>query len=99
MGVEILEFKNNRDKTICCGKKDMIMAIYPEKGKKLFDVRASQAPSKDIVTYCASCVDTFRDNSFNANHILELLWQTETKGSWLNRYKTVKVAKRSSNHA
>jgi Fe-S oxidoreductase len=99
MGVEILEFKNNRNKTICCGKKDMLMAIYPEKGKKLFDIRASQAPSKDIVTYCASCVDTFRDNSFNANHILELLWQTEAKSSWLNRYKTVKVIKRSANHA
>ena len=91
MGVEILEFKNNRDRTICCGKKNMIMALQPEKGKKLFEIRASQAPSKDIVTYCASCVDTFRNNNFNAKHVLELLWQTDAKGSWVNRYKTVKA--------
>ncbi len=99
MGVEILEFKNNREKTICCGKKNMLMTMYPEKGKKMFDVRASQAPSKEIVTYCASCVDTFRNNSFNAKHVLELLWETQTKGSWLNRYKTVKAIQRSVNNA
>jgi len=99
LGVEILEFKNNRDKTICCGKKNMLMTLNPEKGKKLFETRALQAPSKDIVTYCASCVDTFRNNNFNANHILELLWQTESKSSWVNRYKTVRAVQRSENHA
>lgn len=99
MGVEVLEFKNNRDKTICCGKKNMLMTINPEKGKKVFEARASQAPSKEIVSYCAACVDTFRNNSFNASHILELLWEIETKGSWLNRYKSVKAVQRSENHA
>lgn len=99
MGVEILEFKNNREKTICCGKKNMIMALQPERGKKLFEIRASQAPSKDIVTYCASCVDTFKNNNFNAKHVLELLWQTESKGSWINRYKTVRAVQRSGKNA
>lgn len=94
LGAEILEFKSNRDKTICCGKKNMIMALEPEKGKKIFAQRAAQAPSKNIVSYCASCVDTFKQNSFNAHHILELLWQTKSNGSWINRYKTVNSFKR-----
>jgi len=94
LGVEVLEFKNNREKTICCGKKNMIMALEPEKGQKIFALRAAQAPSKNIVTYCASCVDTFKQNSFNAHHILELLWQIESNGSWVNRYKSVSTFKR-----
>ncbi len=94
LGVDILEFPNNRDRTICCGKKDMIMTLYPEKGQKLFEIRAKQAPSKEIVTYCSSCVDTFRKNSFEAYHILELLWETKANGSWKNRYNSVRKSKR-----
>ncbi len=93
MGIEILEFKNNREKTMCCGKKNMLMALEPEKGRKLFDLRVSQAPSKNIVTYCASCSDTFKQNSFNSKHVLELLWQVGVSGSWGNRYKAVKFIK------
>ncbi|MFA9422052.1 MAG: heterodisulfide reductase-related iron-sulfur binding cluster [Sedimentibacter sp.] len=99
MGVEILEFENNKEKTICCGKKNMLMALEPEKGNKLFELRASQAPSKNIVTYCASCKDTFIQNSFNASHVLELMFQTETDSSWINRYKAVKCLQRSSGNA
>ncbi|MFR1710426.1 MAG: heterodisulfide reductase-related iron-sulfur binding cluster [Clostridium sp.] len=94
LGVDILEFVNNREKALCCGKKNMIMTLKPEKGQKLFQIRAKQAPSKEIVTYCASCVDTFRQNNFEAYHILELLWETKTIGSWKNRYNTVKKIKR-----
>ncbi len=95
MGVEILEFKNNKHKTICCGKKNMLMTLDPEKGKKLFELRSVQAPSNDIVSYCASCVDTFKQNSFNSKHILELLWQTNVNGSWVNRYKAVRTIQKS----
>ncbi len=90
LGIEILEFDNNREKTICCGKKNMIMTLEPEKGKKLFELREKQAPSREVVTYCASCVDTFRQNNFKTNHILELLWNAEVNMSWKNRYKVVK---------
>lgn len=93
MGIDILEFKNNREKTMCCGKKNMMMVLEPEKGRKIFDLRASQAPSQDIVTYCASCSDTFKRNSFNSKHVLELLWQTDASGSWLNRYRAVSFIK------
>lgn len=94
LGVDILEFVNNREKTLCCGKKNMIMTLEPKKGQKLFQIRAKQAPSKEIVTYCASCVDTFRQNNFEACHILELLWETKTAGSWKNRYNSVKKIKK-----
>ncbi|MEG1254613.1 (Fe-S)-binding protein [Clostridium sp.] len=94
LGVDILEFTNHGEKTMCCGKKDMIMTLNPEKGQKIFMARAKQATSREVVTYCASCVDTFRNNDFQASHILELLWQTQTTGSWINRYKAVKGIKR-----
>lgn len=99
MGAEILEFKNNKEKTMCCGKKNMLMALEPLKGKRMFDRRALQAPSKDIVTYCASCRDTFSQNSFNAHHVLELLFKTEANSSWINRYKTVKSLQRRNENA
>ncbi|HAK43503.1 MAG TPA: hypothetical protein DCM59_13400 [Clostridium sp.] len=70
------------------------MTLEPEKGQQLFQIRANQAPSKEIVTYCASCVDTFRQNNFEAYHILELLWEMKTTGSWRNRYSLVKNIKR-----
>lgn len=99
MGAEILEFANNREKTVCCGKKDMLMTLNPEKGKRIFDLRASQAPSKNIVTYCASCKDTFKQNSFNSYHVLELLFQIETSSSWINRYRAVKKLRRRNENA
>lgn len=99
MGAEVLEFVNNKEKTVCCGKKDMLMTLNPEKGKKVFDLRASQAPSKNIVTYCASCRDTFKQNSFNSYHVLELLFQIETSTSWMNRYRAVKSLRRRNENA
>ncbi len=99
MGAEVLEFTNNKEKTVCCGKKDMLMALNPKGGKKLFDLRASQAPSKNIVTYCASCRDTFKQNSFTSYHVLELLFQIEANSSWTNRYRAVKSMKRRNENA
>lgn len=99
MGADILEFANNREKTACCGKKNMLMSLEPEKGKKMFDLRASQAPSKNIVTYCASCRDTFKQNSFESYHVLELMFQIEANSSWMNRYRAVKSMKRGNRDA
>ena len=94
MGAEILEFENNREKTMCCGKKNMLMALDPERGHRMFKARAKQAPCRDIVTYCASCKDTFMDNEFECSHVLELLFQIKTSPSWVNRYKAVRSLER-----
>ena len=99
LGAEIIEFKNNKEKTACCGKKNMIMALNPEKGNKIFKSRSAQIAEEEIVTYCASCVDTFRDNNFSAHHILELIFQIEGKSSWINRYDAVKNFKRGCGNA
>lgn len=103
MGAKVLEFRNNKDKTLCCGKKNMLMALEPEKGTKIFELRASQAPSNNIVTYCASCMDTFKQNSFNAYHVLELLFNDDvdnnTNSSWVNRYKTVNNLRKGKKNA
>lgn len=99
LGVEVLEFENNKENTVCCGKKNMLMALHPEKGKKLFNVREKQAPSKKIVTYCASCRDTFKQNSYQSKHILELLFEREATSSWVNRFNAVRFIKKEQDNA
>jgi Fe-S oxidoreductase len=88
-GATIVEFDRNREKTMCCGKKNMIMALEPSKGQKIFNVRASQVRADEVVSYCAACVDTFKDNGFQAYHLLELMFESPGKTSWLNRYLAV----------
>ena len=94
MGAEIMELHKNRENTMCCGKKNMMMALTPEKGQKIFEARAKQVKSDEVVTYCAACVDTFRDNSFTAHHVLELVFQKNANSSWINRYKAVGALKK-----
>ncbi|MBN2899835.1 MAG: (Fe-S)-binding protein, partial [Clostridia bacterium] len=94
LGAEIVEFDKNRENTMCCGKKNMIMALNPEKGKKIFHVRAKQLKTDEVATYCAACVDSFRDHDFTAHHVLELVFQMNATTSWINRYKAVGALKR-----
>jgi hypothetical protein len=72
----------------------MIMALDPKKGKAIFERRIAHCESREVATYCASCVDTFRDNYFTAHHVLELMFQINGKTSWINRYKAVKNFKK-----
>lgn len=89
LGAELVEFERNREKTMCCGKKNMIMALEPSKGQKIFNARARQVKTDEVVTYCAACVDTFRNNDFRTHHILELMFDIKANSSWMNRFIAV----------
>lgn len=99
LGVEVLEFEKTSNTHLCCGNKDMMMELNPKKSKEIFNNLEKKMPSKKIVTYCASCKNTFTKNSVYSKHILELLFQTEAKSSWVNRIETVNAIKKENKNA
>ena len=94
LGIDVLEFENNREKTLCCGKINMTMALDNEKGMKLLEKRASQCKTSDVVSYCASCVHSFGLAGKNGIHVAELIISKKLNPSWGNRIKFVKKALR-----
>ena len=94
LGIEVLEFENNREKTLCCGKINMTMALDNEKGMKLLEKRTSQCNSSDVVSYCASCVHSFGLAGKNGIHVAELIISKKLSPSWGNRIKFAKNALR-----
>ncbi|MPQ45118.1 (Fe-S)-binding protein [Clostridium tarantellae] len=89
MGIEILEFKMCREKSICCGKKNMMMVLEPEKGKAILENRLKQSPYTSIVTYCASCAHSFKVPGFKSYHIMELIFNEANGNGWINRLKLI----------
>lgn len=90
LGIEVLEFENNRKKTLCCGKINMTMALDNQKGMKILEKRSSQCKISEVVSYCASCVHSFRLAGKTGIYVSELIISKKSKPSWVNRIKFVK---------
>ncbi len=101
-----VEFEQNREKTLCCGAGNMLLALNPPAGLKQAHKRVDQSPTDFIITYCQSCVETFRMTGKTSVHLLELFFdntlctkedlelKTKSTGQkWKNRL----VVKRSIN--
>lgn len=86
LGIEIIEFENNREKTLCCGKANMAMTLNPELGNKMLLKRVSQCKEEKVVSYCASCVESFDRGNKTGLHIAQLL-VGKGEYSWGNRIK------------
>ena len=76
MGYQLEEMEYSRDKTRCCGAGGMIPFVNIQLFKKLSKQRADEA-KHDVMTYCASCRDTFASTGKPAIHILELMFNPE----------------------
>ncbi|MGL6064988.1 MAG: heterodisulfide reductase-related iron-sulfur binding cluster [Fusobacteriaceae bacterium] len=89
LGITIIEFTKNKNKSLCCGKKNMIMALNNKIGMQILNLTSKEAVSKNLVSYCATCVDSFKLINIKSFHILELLFHkiSKRKPSWLNRFK------------
>lgn len=74
MPITYVEFKANRSQSLCCGAGNMLLALNPKAGQKLAHKRASQSPTYYVVTYCQSCVETFRTTDLTSVHLLELIF-------------------------
>ena len=97
IGFPYQEYTACRQKTICCGKKDMLMVRDRPTALKILAKSINRSPNKHIVSYCFSCVESFRSAGCQAIHLLEILFLDQTSlsakpsvnslwRSWLNRY-------------
>lgn len=88
LGIEVIEFENAKDKTLCCGKANMNMSINPELGNKILLKRIGQAKVQEVVSYCASCTESFDRGGKTGLHIAQLL-VGKGDSSWGNRIKVM----------
>lgn len=97
------EYPHTKEATRCCGKKDMLMALYPAEGKKVLENRLKESECRHIITYCFSCVDSFKQAGCKCMHVLELCFSKpgavnlsgicSTKRVWQSRSKFADTTK------
>lgn len=97
------EYQHTRDKTICCGKKDMLMIRDPQASKQILSNSINRSDNKHIISYCFSCIASFRSVGCIAIHILEAIFPANNGGdnvkrslirAWLNRLLLLKRVKK-----
>lgn len=106
LGLNIIEFKNNRKNTVCCGAGGMVGVTNPKLYLKQINNRANSTNCENIVCYCESCCESLLKSNKNILHILDLLFNDEfinkkiftqsnknTINKWVTRYKTNKLCK------
>lgn len=90
LGIKVVEFENNRKKTLCCGKINMTMALNQEKGISILKKRVAECKTHKVASYCASCVHSFGMAEKQGIYISELMLDKKSRPSWGNRIKFVK---------
>ncbi|WP_024955201.1 (Fe-S)-binding protein [Sulfurospirillum arcachonense] len=102
LGLNYEEFKNNREKTECCGSGGMLELTNPKLAIEQMNSRANQTSCDTIVSYCQSCAESMSRGGKNGVHILDLIFAdnviegfSQKKNSvvkkWYNRYKSKKM--------
>lgn len=105
LGIPYEEFKNNRNKTECCGSGGMLELTNAKQAKKQMTSRAQQTQCDTIISYCQSCAESMNKGGKNGVHILDLIFtQTNEKyfqqkknsvlGKWYNRYKSKRMVEK-----
>lgn len=86
-GIETVEFDDNRKQTRCCGRINMVFLTDPVKSKGMLDHRLSAARDLPIVTYCESCVESFRGAGHPSFHLLEVIFDQTARRGVLHRLR------------
>lgn len=99
-GIAFMEYPANKDKTLCCGRANMLMVREPERGREMLMRRISQSSCRNIVTYCFSCVDAFKSAGCRALHGLDYIFVPDEQihfnlreglaRTWRNRWTTAR---------
>lgn len=77
MNITIVEAKNNRNKSICCG--DSLWGKVPaDKVIEKMKVRADQMPEENVVVYCVSCIKSIHNGGKTPRHLVDLLFTEKT---------------------
>lgn len=87
-GVDWREMAHRREKTLCCGRKNMLFLTNKGAAEQLRAARLEEAQGLPTVTYCESCVEAFRGAGAASVHLLEVLFDEPVKRSQLNRFAT-----------
>lgn len=90
LGIKVIEFENNRKRTMCCGKINMTMALNKELGMSILKKRVSECSTDKVASYCASCVHSFGMAEKKGMYISELLIDKKISPSWGKRIEFVK---------
>jgi Fe-S oxidoreductase len=99
-GVVFAEYPANRDKTLCCGRANMLMARDPKKGREMLLRRVSQSSCRNVLTYCFSCADAFKSAGCGALHGLDCIFppngeiDLDFRGSLLQTWRNRWIASR-----
>lgn len=98
LGINIIEMKFTREKTLCCGSGAMIGVTNKKLASKQRNKRANQSESDYIITYCEECVESMKKGGKKSIHILDLLFNNKIEktfnqrdinvaNKWINRYR------------
>lgn len=88
--VTIHEFDKCRDRAGCCGKINMTMVLDKERGTKILQSRLNGRKTDSIISYCASCTESFDVDAIESFHISDLLCEKKSNYSSKNRFHSVK---------
>lgn len=78
MNIKVVETKNNRERSICCGD-DFYPKIPLSKIKKQMKKRATEMPREDVVVYCVSCVKSMHIGGKKPRYMVDLLFGEPTE--------------------
>ena len=95
IGLPYEEFKQNREKTLCCGSGGMLELTHAALAHEQMKTRAHQTECESIVSYCQSCAESMNKGGKNGVHLLDLIFnpqftmRQEKQGifkKWYNRF-------------
>lgn len=75
-GLDIVEMKHSREKTICCGEGGCVFPVSPDLASTWTKARKNEAGTNQIITYCAGCCASL-GKSVKTDHILDILFEPE----------------------
>jgi Fe-S oxidoreductase len=77
MNIRLVEPKNTRKESTCCG--DVYYGSMPTaKVKGLMTEKAMEMPANDIVVHCVSCIMAVLNGGKNPQYIADLIFNEET---------------------
>jgi len=97
IGLPYEEFKQNREKTLCCGSGGMLELTHSGLAHEQMRSRAHQTECESIVSYCQSCAESMSKGGKNGVHLLDLIFnpafamKQEVPGTlkkWYNRFSS-----------
>lgn len=95
MGIGYHEMDLNKRETLCCGAGAMVSISQKDIAESHMKRRCGESKSKQIVTYCQECTESFKKQGMESVHILDFLFgdysglsfeESKLIAKWANRF-------------